>query len=162
MRLDAIDLKILSALQGDGRMTKLRLAEAAGLSPAACWERLRRLERSGVIEGYAARIDPARVGRFASFVVEVTLKSHRQDDFRRFETAIQREPTVTSCDAVGGGIDYILRIVAADVEQYQALVDRLLEEGIGIDRYFTYVVTKVVKSAPFPVQAIAEGAAREE
>ena len=147
MKLDKIDLKILSALQTDGRMTKLRLAEAVNLSPTACWERLSRLEKNGVITGYTARINTDKFMRRTTVLLEITLKSHQQADFQRFEAAILKEPAVVSCDATGGGIDYILKVVASDIDDYQRLIDRLLQLNLGIERYFTYVVTKNVKTA---------------
>jgi Lrp/AsnC family transcriptional regulator of ectoine degradation len=145
MNLDKIDLKILATLQKDGRITKLRLAEAVNLSPTACWERLKRLEESGVITGYTARINTDRLARRTTALVEITLKSHQQADFQRFEAAILEEPSIVSCDATGGGIDYILKVVADDIDAYQRLIDRLLMRDLGIERYFTYVVTKTVK-----------------
>jgi Lrp/AsnC family transcriptional regulator of ectoine degradation len=145
MKLDKIDLKILAALQRDGRMTKLRLAEAVSLSPTACWERLSRLEKNGVITGYTARINTDGFGRRTTVLVEITLRSHQQADFDRFEAAILKEPAIISCDATGGGVDYILKIVSDDIDSYQRLIDRLLKLELGIERYFTYVVTKNVK-----------------
>ncbi|MEZ0169377.1 Lrp/AsnC family transcriptional regulator [Microvirga sp. TS319] len=147
MKLDKIDLKILAALQSDGRMTKLRLAEAVNLSPTACWERLSRLERSGVITGYTARINADKLVRRTTVLVEIMLKSHQQSDFQRFEAAVLKEPAIVSCDATGGGVDYILKIVSEDIDSYQRLIDRLLTLDLGIERYFTYVVTKNVKTA---------------
>ena len=88
MKLDKIDLKILAALQRDGRMTKIRLAEAVNLSPTACWERLSRLEKSGVITGYTVRINSNKLARRTAVLVEIMLKSHQQSDFDRFEDAI--------------------------------------------------------------------------
>lgn len=159
IKLDAQDLRLLAALRRDGRMTKLKLAEHVGLSPSACWDRLRRIEDAGVITGYAAQIAFDKLVRFTTVIVEVTLKSHRHADFRAFETAIQAEPHVVECLATGGGIDYVLRVVAGDIDAYQRLIDRLLVADIGIDRYFTYVVTKTVKTSAPPVdflQAIPE------
>lgn len=147
MKLDAIDLKIIAALRRDGRMTKLRLAEAANLSPAACWERLRRLEDSGVIKGYTAIVDLEADAPRTTVIVEISLKSHQQADFRRFEEAIAKEPAIIACDATGGGIDYILRVVVPDIDSYQRLIDRLLAPQIGIERYFSYVVTKTIRLA---------------
>jgi Lrp/AsnC family transcriptional regulator, regulator of ectoine-degradation genes len=147
MTLDKIDLKILAALQSDGRMTKLRLAEVVNLSPTACWERLSRLEKSGVITGYGARINMDKVARRTTVLVEITLKSHRRADFQRFEAAILKEPSILSCDATGGGVDYILKVASDDIDAYQRLIDRLLALELGIDRYFTYIVTKTVKAA---------------
>lgn len=77
--------------------------------------------------------------------MEVTLASHRQTDFERFERAIKLLPEVTSCWSVGGGVDYILKIVARDIDAYQRLIDDLLQRELGIDRYFSYIITKTVK-----------------
>jgi Lrp/AsnC family transcriptional regulator of ectoine degradation len=152
MKLDKIDMKILSALQGDGRMTKLRLAEAVNLSPTACWERLSRLEKHGVITGYTVRINPEKFARRTTVLVEIMLKSHQQSDFQRFEAAILREPMIISCDATGGGVDYILKVASPDIDAYQRLIDRLLTLDLGIERYFTYIVTKNVKAIdPLPL-----------
>jgi Lrp/AsnC family transcriptional regulator, regulator of ectoine-degradation genes len=154
VKLDKSDLAILAALQRDGRMTKLRLAEVAGLSPTACWDRLRRLEDAGIIGGYEARLDAAKLGRFTTVIVEVTLKSHRHADFQRFEAAVRAEPLIIGCDATGGGVDYVLRVVATDIDAYQRMVDDLLASEIGIDRYFTYIVTKSIKRDVLPLEAL--------
>ena len=82
------------------------------------------------------------------FLTEVTLGGHRAVDFWKFERAIETVPQVIECHALGGGIDYMLKIVASDVPAYQMLIDDLLSREIGIERYFTYVVTKAVKSLP--------------
>ncbi|WP_265285094.1 Lrp/AsnC family transcriptional regulator [Verminephrobacter aporrectodeae] len=147
LKLDAIDLKIVVALRQDGRMTKLKLAETVALSPAACWERLRRLEAAGVIKGYTAIVDLEADAPRAAIIVELSLRSHQQADFRRFEEAIAQEPCIVACDATGGDIDYIMRVVVPDIGSYQRLIDRLLDAQIGIERYFSYVVTKVVVPA---------------
>ena len=157
MKLDAIDLRILSAIQADGRITKLALAEKAGLSPTPCWMRLRKLEQSGVISGYHARVDVRRVAPVASVLMEVTLTNHRQADFDRFERAVTAVPEITACWSVGGGVDYILKIMASDIDAYQRLVDGLLDRELGIDRYFTYIVTKTVKEATvLPLEALLQ------
>jgi Lrp/AsnC family transcriptional regulator of ectoine degradation len=147
-KLDRHDIRILSTLQRDGRITKARLAEKAGLSPSPAWTRLRRLEQAGLIESYGARVALRRLAPVTEVIVQVTLANHRADDFRRFEDAVQTTPQITACDATGGGVDYILRLVVRDVDAYQQLMDRLLGDGIGIERYFGYIVTKPVKAAP--------------
>ena len=149
-RLDAIDLKILATLQKEGRITKLALAERVNLSPTPCWERLKRLEKAGFIEGYRADIALAKLGGATTVLVEVTLKQHRFEDFEIFERAVRNVPEIVECLATGGGIDYLLKIVTSDIDAYQRLIDELLTAGIGIDRYFTYVVTRAVKSAAQP------------
>lgn len=152
MRLDATDLKILAVVQRDGRITKLRLAEEVGLSPTPCWLRLRKLEEAGLITGYAATLAPRKIAPFTSVILSVTLESHRQADFDRFESAVLALPEVVALWSVGGGVDYFVKLVSADIEAYQALVDRLLNANIGIDRYFTYVVTKTLReNGPFPL-----------
>ena len=144
-KLDPIDLKILDAIQRDGRITKLALAEQVGLSPTPCWMRLRRLEKAGIVSGYHARIAMRVVAPVATVLMEVTLASHRQADFDRFERAIRDIPEIVACWSVGGGVDYVLKVMARDIDAYQRLVDGLLDREIGIDRYFTYIVIKTVK-----------------
>jgi Lrp/AsnC family transcriptional regulator of ectoine degradation len=157
-RLDAIDLKILATLQKEGRITKQALAERGGLSPTPCWERLKRLEKAGFIKGYRAEIDLAKLAPMTTVLVEVVLKQHRLEDFEIFERAVQGIPEIVECLATGGGIDYLLKIVTRDIDAYQRLIDELLAAGIGIERYFTYVVTRSVKTAAqAPVEVLAPG-----
>ena len=145
MKLDAIDLRILEAIQENGRITKLALAEKAGLSPTPCWLRLRKLEKAGIVSGYHARVAVRRLAPVASVMREVTLANHRQADFERFERAVAATPEIVACWSVGGGVDYILKIMTADIDAYQRLVDGLLDRELGIDRYFTYIVSQTVK-----------------
>jgi Lrp/AsnC family transcriptional regulator of ectoine degradation len=155
VKLDAIDLRILDAIQRDGRITKLALAETVGLSPTPCWLRLRKLEKAGVITGYHARVAPRSVTPVTSVIMEVTLGSHRSADFARFEKAIAAVPEVESVWAVGGGVDYFVKIMTSDIDAYQRLIETLLQRDIGIGRYFTYVVTKTVKEdAVLPLAAL--------
>ncbi len=152
MKLDAIDLRILEVVQRDGRITKLKLAERVGLSPTPCWLRLRRLEQAGIISGYRAHLAPRHIGPITSFIVEVLLANHRQADFERFEKAVSARPEIESCWSVGGGVDYFMKVLTCDIDAYQRLIDQLLAAEIGIDRYFTYVVTRAVKeNAPLPM-----------
>ncbi|RUU03243.1 Lrp/AsnC family transcriptional regulator [Mesorhizobium sp. USDA-HM6] len=144
-KLDPIDLRILDAIQRDGRITKLALAEKVGLSPTPCWMRLRKLEKAGIVSGYHAAIAMRMIAPVATVLMEVTLASHRQADFDRFERVIRDIPEIVACWSVGGGVDYVLKVMARDIDAYQRLVDGLLEREIGIDRYFTYIVTKTVK-----------------
>lgn len=156
-RLDRYDLAILSALQRDGRMSKLRLAEAIHLSPTPCWERLRRLEREGLIRGYRAEIAVEEIFDVAQFLVEVTLSRHRAEDFSRFEAAVNARPEVLACHAVAGGFDYLLTVVADDIAAYQAMVESWLDDDLGVERYFTYVVTRTVKNdRSFPLERFWE------
>lgn len=145
LKLDAVDLRILEAVQENARITKLALAEKVGLSATPCWLRLRKLEEAGIVTGYHARIAYRKIAPIAHVIVQITLGNHRQSDFDRFERAIMAIPEIVSCWSVGGGVDYFLMIVARDIDGYQRLIDRLLDQNIGIERYFTYIVTKLVK-----------------
>ena len=150
IKLDDRDLKILKTLQVEGRITKAALAERIALSPTPCWERLKRLEAEGIIEGYGARISLGSFGPQSVFFMQAELESHKAEDFRKFEDAVQHIDEIVECWAVGGGIDYFLKITSSDVDSYQRLVDKMLNSDIGLRRYYTYVVTKPVKIAPFP------------
>ena len=157
LRLDAYDLRILAALQRNGRMKKVELAAEIGLTPSPCWERLRRLEQAGFILGYRAEVDIARVARCEMVIVTITLGSHEAELFRRFEETIAQVPEILECHAVGGGVDYVMRLVVADVAAYQALIEQLLEADIGIHQYTTYVVTKQVKrDTGYPLQRLLQ------
>lgn len=145
IKLDAYDVKILSTLQRNGRITKIKLAEEIGLSPSPCWERMRRLESQGLIHGYHAEIDIDQLLHTSTILVEVTLRSHQARDFERFEHAVLEVPEIVECYSTGGGIDYLLKVVALDIDHYQRIIDNLLMAEIGIDRYFTYIVTKPIK-----------------
>jgi Lrp/AsnC family transcriptional regulator, regulator of ectoine-degradation genes len=148
LKLDRYDIAILRVLARDGRITKSRLAEEVNLSISPTWERVRKLEESGVIKGYRAELDWVGVINANRIVVEVTLARHTEQDMRRFEEVMQAAPEVVQCYATGGGVDYVLHVVSRDINHYQRFIDSLLMSELGIERYFTYIVTKVVKSMP--------------
>ncbi|MGF1660692.1 MAG: Lrp/AsnC family transcriptional regulator [Rubrimonas sp.] len=152
VRLDDRDLKILAILQREGRITKSELARRVNLSATPCWARLQRLEEAGIIAGYGARIAFQQFDPRTYAFVTVELESHRTEDFERFEAFVDSVPEIFECFAVGGGIDYVLKIAAADVEAYQILLEAMLGAGVGVHRYWTYFVTKDVKNAPPPVE----------
>ncbi len=156
-RLDARDLKILEIIQTNGRISKKALADAIGLSLTPCFQRLQRLEREGFIRGYRGVVNAQRFGSLIWIYTEITLARHRAADFQLFENAIRQIPEVLECDAVGGGIDYVLKLVAQDVAHYQRIIEELLAREIGVDNYFTYIVTKRVKDAPaIPLQSLMQ------
>lgn len=126
------------------------------MTPTPCWERLKRLEDLGIIESYEARIALRAFGPLSVVFVEIELESHQADNFQRFEAAIAEEPQIVECWGVGGGIDYMLKVVTRDLEEYQALVEGLLNAEIGVNRYYSYVVTSSVKEGPLPVALIAQ------
>ncbi|QGY00044.1 Lrp/AsnC family transcriptional regulator [Roseovarius faecimaris] len=150
MKLDARDIAILKVLSGDGRITNADLAAKVGLSASPCWERVRRLERAGLIEGYGARIALKKLGPAITVFVTVELTDHTAQAFRVFERHIERVPEVTACWALGGGFDYLMQVITRDIDAYQVLMDTLLDADVGLARYFTYVVTKPVKGPGGP------------
>ncbi len=124
--LDEIDRRILAALQADARISNARLAETAGLSPSPCLRRVRRLERAGVIAGYAALLDPGALGLPVSVFVQVSLERQIDRSLEVFERAVRERPEVMECYLMTGDADYMLRVVVADIAAYERfLMDHL-------------------------------------
>ncbi len=153
LRLDNRDIAILAILSREGRIAKTELAARVNLSPTPCWERMKRLEAAGLIRGYRAEIELAGLGPHVQVFVTVELDSHRAESFQRFERTVARIDAITGCWAIGGGYDYLMQVIAADVAGFQALMDSLLESRAGMRRYFSYIVTKPVKDLP-PASAL--------
>jgi Lrp/AsnC family transcriptional regulator of ectoine degradation len=156
IRLDERDIRMLAILQKEGRISKTELASRVNLSPTPCWERLRRLEAAGIITGYSARLNPDLFGPRTIVFVQAEIESHRAADFQRFEAAAHAAPEIVECWAVGGGFDYILKVVTADIEHYQTFMEGLLAAEVGLKRYFSFLVTKPIKATEPPL-AIKEG-----
>ncbi len=150
MKLDDRDIAILRVLSTEGRITKARLADRIGLSPTPCWERLRKLEKAGLIDGYRAEINLRKIGPHVTVFVAAELADHTAASFRTFEEAVNRYEEVVACWALGGGFDYLMQIVTRDIDAYQRLIDQMLDARIGLARYFTYIVTKPVKGGGAP------------
>jgi len=144
-KLDERDIQILSILQEEGRITKTALAERLNLSLTPSWDRLQRLEEEGIIESYGARLSSSFLKNFHLVITEVELESHKEGEFARFEDAIMSFDEVLSCWSVGGGLDYILKILVKDVSDYQDLLKRMLKANIGLRRYFSYAVLDKIK-----------------
>lgn len=147
LRLDRYDLAILRVLAADGRIAKSRLAEEVCLSVSAAWERMKRLEALGLIRGYRAIVDWGAVFKHSLVIVEVSLERHTAQHMRRFEQRVAQAPEITHCYATGGGVDYVMHVLTRDIDHYQRFIDQLLLEDLGIERYFTYIVTKLVKES---------------
>jgi DNA-binding Lrp family transcriptional regulator len=121
MELDSIDLAILAALQADGRMSNAALADAVGLSPSACSRRLDHLEKSGTIRGYHARVSNQALGYTMTAIVHISLSGQFQKTLREFEEAVKRCPNVIVCYLMSGEYDYILRVAAKDLADYERI-----------------------------------------
>jgi len=134
--LDRLDRRILEILQQDGRITNQELSERVALSPRACLDRLRRLERSGVIGGYMALVDPRRLGAaLLTIVVEVTLKDQTQATHARFEHRMRHSDEVVECYLVSGPCDYVLRLACRDLDHYRELTNAWTDDpALGVEK----------------------------
>ena len=121
MELDRTDRQILALLQQDGRLTNAALAEGVHLSASACLRRVQRLEREGIIAGYEAVLDPAKLGHGTRVFVEVSLNSQREDALEAFEQAVRDCAPIRECHLMSGGSDYLLRLAVADMHEYERI-----------------------------------------
>ena len=127
MHLDAMDLKILSSLQDNARLSNVELSERVNLSASQCYRRLKTLEDKGVIRGYTALLDPSALGFGVMAHVSVSLEKHGDNPVHAFKDAIHEYPEVLECHAVSGDADYVLRVVAPDLKAFSDfLMHRLL------------------------------------
>lgn len=142
MKLDRIDIKILSELQKNGRMSNVELAESVNLSASPCLMRVRKLQSAGYILGYSAQINIAKLGQMLTVFTEITLKNHRPIDYSRFLATVDKLDSVIECHQVSGSYDYLIKFVTKGVTEYQTLMERLTDIDIGIDKYFSFIVLK--------------------
>ena len=147
LSLDATDIRILSAVQQHGQLSKTRLAALVNLSATPCWARLDRIKAAGYIRGYHADLALERIVDFTQIVVTVSLGSHRKVEFDRFEDHIRNLDEVIHCIATGGGMDYVMTIVTPNLTAFQALMDDMLSADLAIEKYMTYIETRHVKSS---------------
>ena len=139
---DRFDLAILVHLERDGRCSNVALANAIGLSQSPCLVRMRRLEEIGVIRGYGADIALEKLGKHVIFFSEVTLSNHRPLDFRKFEAVADCQREIVEWFNVSGGYDYLLKILTPSVAHFQELMERLLQEDIGIKKFTSRIVLR--------------------
>jgi len=144
--LDRTDRRILAALQLDGRITTVELADRVGLSPTATSERVKRLIRDGFVTGFRAMLDPVRLGRGLMVFIEVGLDKTTPDVFERFATAVRRAPEVLECHMVAGGFDYLVKTRVADMAAYRHFLGDVLLSLPGVKETRTYAVMEEVKT----------------
>jgi Lrp/AsnC family leucine-responsive transcriptional regulator len=140
--MDKIDWKILTELEGDGRLSFAELGEKVALSKSPCWSRVRDLERAGVIRGYTATIDPASVGLTVNCLISVRISFDMHDAFER---AVLDHPAIMECYTTAGDSDYILRIHARSVEHLDTLLRHDLAKLPGVHRLTTTLCLKAIK-----------------
>src|SRR5262245_30828892 len=142
--LDRIDVKILAALQRNGRMSIQKLSAAAGLSARACLERVRRLEASGIIIGYQALVDIAKLSKPVNVFAEIVLEKQAQQGALEQRLAAIEE--VVECWEVSGTVDYLARFVCADLGDYQALTTGLIDDPkLGVARIVSHVALRPIR-----------------
>jgi DNA-binding Lrp family transcriptional regulator len=147
--MDEVDRAILAELQVDGRMTVTELADRVRLTPGPCLRRLRELERSGVITGYRAVVDPAAVGMGFEALVQITMERGDAETVASFEAAVVDLPEVRHAERLFGDPDYLLRVVAPDLDSFAALRDRRLATLPGVHRLTSTIVMKrIVENRP--------------
>lgn len=143
--MDQIDRKLLNLMQHDASRTNADMADEVGLSPSTCLRRVQRLRKSGVIDRIVAILNPAKAGRAIKALVTVELKLHGEQHMRRFlETAIA-EPAVSHAYAVTGQTDVVLMLRLRDMEEFDALCDRLFRDQNNVARFFTMIVIRTAK-----------------
>jgi Lrp/AsnC family leucine-responsive transcriptional regulator len=159
IQLDDVDIRLLTALQGDADRTNVELARLVGLSPAATLHRVRRLKQSGVIRVITARVDPAAAGFPLQVYVAASLARHDPRASRAFEDQLRAMPQITAADNVAGEMDYLLSVVAQDVAELQQVLARLATRG-G-QRLVTYLRLEEVKPpSPLPLAPTSPPAPR--
>jgi Lrp/AsnC family leucine-responsive transcriptional regulator len=150
--LDAIDCRIVAALQADGRLSNVELAERVGLSPSPCLRRVRRLERDGYIEAYRAMLQRNRLGLGFTVFVGVKIDGHADDRADALQEAIVAMPEIIACHMVSGEADYLLEVVVPDLEHYQRfLLGKLLNLPIIKEVRSNVAIQTLKAAAPLPL-----------
>ncbi len=132
LTLDRFDAAILRVLQGDGRISNRDLAERVGLSAAPCWRRVKRLEDEGYIEKYVAVVNPKKLGMQVLAIAEICLDNHHSDTLEAFGQAVRESDEILECHSVSGQCDYLLKIMAQDMERYEHFLSKTLLQVHGI------------------------------
>lgn len=145
MQLDEFDRKIIRALQDDARMPVAQVAERTALSATPVSRRIKRLEDEGVIRGYAPLLDARRLGFELDAYVLINLAAHSDENISRFEQAIQQNPHVIACHAVTGDMDYLVHVIARDVEHLSQITLKALVRIPGVRDVKSIIVLETVK-----------------
>jgi len=144
--MDRIDRKLLNLLQRDASRTNADMADEVGLSPSSCLRRIRRLRQTGVIDRIVAILNPARTGRMLKALVTVELKLHGEQYMRQFLDLAIREDAVAQAYAVTGEVDVVLMLHLRDMEEFDALCDRLFRDQTNVARFFSMMVIRTAKN----------------
>jgi Lrp/AsnC family transcriptional regulator, leucine-responsive regulatory protein len=160
MELDKFDLAILEVLQQDARASLQDISARVGLSTTPCWTRIKKMETTGVIQGYMVRIDPVAIGFRESVIVQLTLESHTDEMLDAFGKALAEIPEVLEAYLISGEYDYHIRIAVRDTRDYERLLRERLYRIPGIRHSKSSFVLRRLKEAPIPLHGSAPVAAR--
>ena len=149
--MDQIDRKILKALQANARASLQEISQAVGLSSSPCWERIRKLEQSGVIEGYTVRLNALGLGLPDTVLVQLTLDSHTDNTLEKFGETLAAIPEVIEAYLVSGEYDYLLRVAVKDTRDYERLLRERLYKIKGIRHSKSSFVLRTLKKADLPL-----------
>lgn len=153
-KIDATDARILSILQKNGRVSNADLAELVNLSASACHRRVQRLEKEGIIRDYVAMLDPRKVDRPTTVFVEITLSGQADEVLDAFEREVARIPDVLECHLMAGSADYLLKVVAADTEDFARIHRRSLARLPGVAQMqSSFALRTVFKTTALPVHS---------
>ncbi len=161
MAVDKFDLAILKVLQGDARASLLDISKRVGLSATPCWNRIRKMEADGVIQGYTARIDPAAIGFTETVIVQVTLESHTDETLYDFGRTLEQIPEVLEAYLVSGDYDYYIRIAVKDTRDYERLLRERLYRIPGIRHSKSSFVLRTLKESLIPLSSAPVEAASQ-
>ncbi len=151
--LSAVDMKILALLQDDTRMTNQTLADDIGMSASPCWRRVRKLEEDEVIQGYRAVLNRKKIGLGVMVFVRVAIDSHSEAEARKFEQEVTALEDVVACYSIGGDADFLLQVVARDLDAYADFAMAVIRRLPGIKEMQSMFVLKEIKPlASYPVK----------
>jgi len=154
MNFDRTDRAILHALQLDGRITNVELAQQVNISESACLRRVRQLEEAGIIDRYVMLVDQARAGYPSDVYVQISLHRQQAEDLERFERAVREVPEVMECHLMTGEADFLLRVIAADTADFEMLHTKILTRLPGVARvHSSFALRTIVKRTEVPIRA---------
>ncbi|HEX7812663.1 MAG TPA: Lrp/AsnC family transcriptional regulator [Burkholderiales bacterium] len=152
MELDNFDIAILTVLRDDARASLQDISNKVGLSTTPCWNRVKKMETEGVIQGYTVRIDPAAIGFTETVIVQVTLESHNDETLYAFGKALGEIPEVLEAFLISGDYDYYIRIAVRDTRDYERLLREKLYRIPGIRHSKSSFVLRRLKESPIPLE----------
>ncbi|MBL1241863.1 MAG: Lrp/AsnC family transcriptional regulator [OCS116 cluster bacterium] len=158
IKMDRIFVKILSLLQKDGRISNSDLSEQVNLSASPCHQRMRKLEKSGIIKGYMARLDLSKLRHHDTVIAEVALNSHNMESFVQFEQYARNHSRIVECFKVSGPFDYFVRFICKDMEEYNKLSDEILSETNAATVKSFVVLQHVKEFTGFPLDELVDDA----